>query len=130
MEGAGRQQTLLDDPGASGKGRGVVVVCEGFAATVELLGVVLGEEAVAGVVSRGGGDVEVALTVDSMHQGGLPLPVVFVILDDTERVDPEVPNAKSVRNDSSVSKGLGEKMPFYLKQMLANILFGGDDRSI
>jgi len=65
-------------------------------------------EASALVVARvGGGDGEERVAVDRSYFRRLDLPVGFVILNNAQRINPEVPDAEPARNSHGVSKSPG-----------------------
>lgn len=56
----------------------------------------------------GGRDGEEGVLVDGGHLAGLLGPVGGAVLDDAERVDPQVPDLESARNRHGVLEGLWE----------------------
>ncbi len=85
-------------------------------------------EAVAGAAAGRGGDGEVAVLVDVGHFCGLGEPVVGVVLDDAEGVDPDVVHAECPGEGDGVLEGLGDLLPWDVLKVRFEILLQGAQR--
>lgn len=78
------------------------------------------QEAVVRAAGADGGNGEVGRGVDALHHLRLALPVLFVVLHDAQRVNPEVPDPQAARDDDGVAKGprqpgqLDRSLPYFL----------------
>lgn len=64
------------------------------------------EEPVAGSLGTTGGDSTVRRAEDALHEFGLGLPVVFVILDDAEGINPEEMQTKAAGDVNGIPESL------------------------
>jgi hypothetical protein len=58
----------------------------------------------------GGGrcDVEIRSAIHVLHEGRFPSPVIFIVLDDTKRIDPEILDSEFAVDLYGVGKSSGQ----------------------
>jgi len=106
LGGPGQLDALLERLGVPA-GQGVGQGDQGLPELGGRVCVVL-EEALRDLAGPGGRDGDVGVLVDVGHVGHLLDPVGLVVLDDAERVDPEVWDPELLRDPDGVLDGLGQ----------------------